>query len=72
MTSAPKMCRDNRLVEINLARHIRKDQAVNHNSIDENLGKMLKAEKAHRRSYIVKMFIALAVFVVAIVVVVFL
>ncbi len=45
---------------------------MNHNSIDENLGKMLKAEKAHRRSYIVKMFIALAVFVVAIVVVVFL
>ncbi len=45
---------------------------MNHNSIDENLGKMLKAERAHRWSYRVKMFIAIAVFVAAIVLVVFL
>ncbi len=45
---------------------------MNHNSIDKNLGKMLKAEKAHRRPNRVKMFIVIAVFVAAIVVVVFL
>ncbi len=45
---------------------------MNYNSIDENLGKMLKAERAHLWSYRVKMFIALAVFVAAIIVVVFL
>ena len=70
--SAPKICRENRLLEINIALQIRKDQAVNHNSIDENLGKMLKAERAHRWSYRVKMFIALLVFVATIIVVVFL
>ncbi len=45
---------------------------MNHNSIDENLGKMLKAERAHRWSHRVKMFIALLVFVATIIVVVFL
>ncbi len=44
---------------------------MNHNSINENLGKRLKAERAHRWSYNVKMFIAIAVFVTAIIVVVF-
>ncbi|MFY2824149.1 hypothetical protein [Ruegeria sp. MALMAid1280] len=45
---------------------------MNHNSIDENLGKRLKAERAHRLPYKVKMFIAIAVFVAAIIAVVFL
>ncbi len=45
---------------------------MNHNSIDENLGKILKAEKAQRWSYSIKMFVALAVIVAAIIVVVFL
>ncbi|MCA0927085.1 hypothetical protein [Ruegeria profundi] len=45
---------------------------MNHNSIDENLSKRLKAERAHRWSYRVKMFIASAVFVAAIIVVVIL
>ncbi len=66
------MCRDNRLVEINIDRHIRKDQAVNHNSINENLGKSLKAEKARRRSYGIKISVASAVLVAAIMVAVFL
>ncbi len=45
---------------------------MNHNSIDENLGKSLKAERARRRSYGIKMFIATAVFVAAIIAAVFL
>ncbi len=45
---------------------------MNYNSIDENLGKSLKAEKARRRSYGIKLSIASAVCVAAIITVVFL
>ncbi|MFD0911264.1 MULTISPECIES: hypothetical protein [Ruegeria] len=45
---------------------------MNNDSIDENLGKSIKAEKARRRSNGIKISIASAVFVAAIVVVVFL
>ncbi|WP_170335038.1 hypothetical protein [Ruegeria arenilitoris] len=45
---------------------------MNHNSIDENLGKSIKAEKARRRSYGIKVSVASAVFVAVIIVVVFL
>ncbi len=41
-------------------------------SIDENLGKRLKAERVHRLTYRIKFFIASVVLVVAVVVVVFL
>lgn len=42
------------------------------NSIDENLGKKLKTEKARRRSYGVKLMIVSVVLIAAIIVVVFL
>ncbi len=45
---------------------------MNYNSINENLGKSLKAEKARRRSYGIKLSIASAVCVAAIITVVFL